>query len=460
MDKAIERYRRRRQARLDAKNGIEKERNSVDEYKKRRDARLSSRMDAGQGWVFGALKAKGVDISEMDLGEAYEAWNELNEGKGKGSKKEESAGGKKNAKKEESSEEKGKKSESKAESKKPVIKRSAHDKKGKEADGSGYTGEPGEVKTGKNGNLKPKSETSKRIDVSDALAETQAYKDTGGAKGIEKNSLSDFIDENGNLTPERQKVHDEIVQRVFADKVPHEGQATMIMSGGGPASGKSFISKGAEEQFGKETVVVIDPDKIKAMLPGYADMAVAGDKAAGFYHEESSALAKRVYQYCLDNNINAVYDGTGDGSIGSVKKKIQAARDAGYKARGEYVTVNTDEALRRNEKRYQDGIEAYKKGETDIPPRKPPEKMVRDTHRKVADIQLDAAPLFDEFVLTDNNGPEGSERPVIATCKRNGEIEVAKGMESLMQDALNKGSRVARVKNGKIVFVKGKMKRL
>lgn len=437
MDRAVEKFKRRRQARLDAKNGVVKGRDSVKEYKKRRQGRLDSRLDEEpEAWITVNGSHIPIDGEGKPIGGQKKA---LGKSGGSSSSGGETSGG-------------GKKT--------PEIKRSSHDKKGNEADGSGYTGKPGEVKTGKNGNLKPKSETSKRIDTSDALAETKLFKDSGGKKGLEKNSLSDFVDENGNLTPERQKVHDEIVQRIFAEKVPQEGQATMIMSGGGPASGKSFIAKNAENQFGKESVVVIDPDKIKAMLPGYTDMAVEGDKAAGFYHEESSALAKRVYQYCLDNNINAVYDGTGDGSVNSVKKKIQAARDAGYKARGEYVTVDTDEALRRNEQRYRNGIEAYKNGETDVPPRKPPEQMVRDTHRKVADIQLVVAPLFDEFVLTDSNGPRGSERPVIARCKRDGEIEVVKGREKLMQNALNKGSKVARVKDGKIVFLKGNMERL
>ena len=98
MDKAVKKFKQRRQARLDAKYGVE--RDSVAEYKERRKGRLQARMDAGQGWVFGALKAKGVDTSEMDLGEAFEEWNKLNEGKGEGTKKEESAGAKKESKKE------------------------------------------------------------------------------------------------------------------------------------------------------------------------------------------------------------------------------------------------------------------------------------------------------------------------------------------------------------------------
>ena len=50
------------------------------------------------------------------------------------------------------------------------------------------------------------------------------------------------------------------------------------------------------QSFGEESVVKIDPDDFKAMLHGYRDMAIETDKVAAYYHEESSVLAKRVYQ--------------------------------------------------------------------------------------------------------------------------------------------------------------------
>ena len=88
MDKAIEKYRKRRQERLDAKNGVLRtEYDSVAEYRKRRDERLNSRMDAGVGWVFGVLKDNGVDTKGMSVKEAFEALGKLNGG-GKNGKNE------------------------------------------------------------------------------------------------------------------------------------------------------------------------------------------------------------------------------------------------------------------------------------------------------------------------------------------------------------------------------------
>jgi hypothetical protein len=84
MEDSIKRYKERRAARLAEKNPVRTD--AVDEYRERRNSRLKVRLDAGQGWVFGALKSKGVDTSGMDLGQAFEKWNEINKGKGKSGK--------------------------------------------------------------------------------------------------------------------------------------------------------------------------------------------------------------------------------------------------------------------------------------------------------------------------------------------------------------------------------------
>lgn len=84
MDNSVKRYRERRAERLAEKKPARMD--AVDEYRERRKNRLKVRLDAGQGWVFGALKSKGVDTKGMDLGEAFEKWNEINKGESKGKK--------------------------------------------------------------------------------------------------------------------------------------------------------------------------------------------------------------------------------------------------------------------------------------------------------------------------------------------------------------------------------------
>lgn len=424
----IERYRLRRAERRSRKCEINLD--SVDAFKARRDMRLNKRCDAGVSWVYGILKDNGIDTEGMEPKQAFEELAKLNGGNKNNGGKETPSNGKIKKEPEKSSGNVKKDTNQKSKS------------KNHEYDGSNYHGEPGDVKTGKNGTFTPKHESAKRIDVKDAIGETNLYKESGGKKGIPKNSLTDFIDENGNLTPERQKVHDELVQQFFKDKVSFDGKPTMIMSGGGPASGKSFIEKGARGQFGDDTTITVDPDKIKEMLPGYTDMAIKSDEAAGYYHEESSALAKRIYQYAVDNGLNVVYDGTGDGSVNSVKKKIQTARDAGYAVNGEYVTVDVDGpdgALARNLKRYESGKKKFESGESSVPPRLPKENHVRAIHAAVSDIVPEVANLYDSFTLWDNNVPQGQPRIKIATCKRDGAIIAEKGQEDKVNKFFAKG---------------------
>ena len=424
--KSIRDYKQRRRERISDRSQHRVD--SVEAYRERRAERMRTRQDAGVGWVFGALRGAGVDTTGMDVDEAFETWNKMNEGKG-GNKKAEPSKTRKKAKGEEG-EKKGSPSAS------------------EQGNGNGGIGE---VKTGKGGKLRPKSDAARTIDVADALEETRAYKESGGARGLKKNSLSDHIGKDGKLSPERQAVHDEIISKFFAEKKSFDGKPSLILSGGGPASGKSFIRKKAEGDFGMDTTCTIDPDDFKAMLPGYSDMAQKDKKAASFYHEESSALAKRAYQYAVDNGINVVYDGTGDGSVKSVQKKLKAAQDAGYNVKGSYVTVEVEEALKRNKKRYEDAKALYDAGKSKIPPRLPPEEDVRKIHSAVSDISVQVAGMFDSFELWDNNVPQGQKPKLIAKCNKGGEIVAENGMEFELQRYLNKGRSGAKVVNGKVV---------
>ena len=262
-------------------------------------------------------------------------------------------------------------------------------------------------------------------DTSDALREV---------KNGTHNSLEKYMDANGNLTPERQALHKQIIDNYLAGKTPVKGQAEMVMMGGGPASGKSSVIKSGQADLPAEkNTVKVDPDDIKKQLPGYSDMALKDDKAASFYHEESSMLAKQLANVSFDENFNVVYDGTGDGSEGSVMKKINGARNKGYKVNAVYVTVDTDEAIVRNQERYERGV---KKGEN---PRKVPEDYVKDCHAKVSNISMACANQFDNIKVYDNNGPEGSKPVLIATGGNGKKLSAVPGKEYEFGKYVNKG---------------------
>lgn len=231
--------------------------------------------------------------------------------------------------------------------------------------------------------------------TSDARAEVSSGK---------HNSLETHMDANGNLTPEREKVHKEIIDKLLEGKVGVEGQATMTMLGGGPASGKSSVM--SADTSGDIHAVTVDPDTIKKMLPGFEEMAKTDPSAAAFYHEESSALAKRFAEVAFSENLNVLYDGTGDGGFSSVQRKIDSAKAHGYRLEAKYVTIDTEEAVRRNQKRYDDAVA---RGET---PRLPPVDVVRKTHAKVTDVAVKMAPQFDHIEVWDNNGERGHQKKI------------------------------------------------
>lgn len=244
------------------------------------------------------------------------------------------------------------------------------------------------------------------------------------------NSLAAYMDKNGNLTPEREAVHKQIINDLLYAKNPVDGQATMTMLGGGPASGKSSVM--STNTSNDNHAVTVDPDHIKSLLPGYKEMAKKSSNAAAFYHEESSALAKRFSEVAYKENYNVIYDGTGDGSNNSVMKKVSAARANGYRVEAKYVSIDTEEAVRRNQKRYDDAIA---KGET---PRLPPVEMVVKTHTKCTDISVSIAKEFDYIEIWDNNGAKGQQK-LIATGG-NGKGLVAKDGKAFNR-YLNKGQK-------------------
>ena len=278
-------------------------------------------------------------------------------------------------------------------------------------------------------------------DTTDAIAEMNEGK---------KNSLSAYLDENGKLTPEREAVHREIIDSLLEGKIPVEGQATMTMLGGGPASGKSSVMN--PDTSNDPHAVTVDPDAMKHLLPGFKEMAVKDPNAASYYHEESSALAKRFSEIAYKENYNVIYDGTGDGSTASVQKKIDGARANGYKVEAKYVSIDTEEAVRRNQKRYDDAIA---KGET---PRLPPVDRVIATHTKCTDISVAMAGKFDYIEIWDNNGARGQQKLIATGGNGKGLIAVA-GQEASFNRYLAKGANglegFMTLPDGQIVPIEG-----
>lgn len=155
----------------------------------------------------------------------------------------------------------------------------------------------------------------------------------------------------------RLPLHREIEDAHFEGKNPApEGQTPQaFFTSGGGASGKgsaTFIDATGreltlEELNASPDYVVIDPDRIKKMLPEYKRVQEAGDpSAASVVHEESSQLAKDITARALADGYNVVIDTTGSGS--NFAGKLLQAADAGYDVQVTMFSIPTNEAIVRS----------------------------------------------------------------------------------------------------------------
>jgi predicted ABC-type ATPase len=215
-----------------------------------------------------------------------------------------------------------------------------------------------------------------------------------------RDSLSDHT-RGGKLDPARQALHDQIVAGHLAGHQREEHPVAVFL-GGGTAAGKS-----TRWPRGTQPGVHIDPDEIKNEIPEYGPLKAARDRRASAHvHEESSLLSKRVMSEAARNGYSFTLDGTGDGTYEKMKNKIDSARKSGHLVVGKYMTIDTEEAIRRAGKR------AEQTGR-DVSP-----TVARELHAAVSDVfarliendDLDAAELWD------NNG----ERPVLVGRKELG----------------------------------------
>lgn len=186
---------------------------------------------------------------------------------------------------------------------------------------------------------------------------------------------SPHLNPDGTFTEERQRLHEQIIND-FLDGIEPSANPTQFMNGGGPASGKGGMTRGAnakltnypssrsvddhtgELEKGPAKALLIDPDAIKMQFPEVKEaLGRLWDKDvedtdfdkgwAGHSHEESSQLAKRLHTAALQRGIDVIYDGTGNGSVKSVKSKVAAARAAGYRVEANYLFLPPEQGIER-----------------------------------------------------------------------------------------------------------------
>ena len=203
--------------------------------------------------------------------------------------------------------------------------------------------------------------------------------------------------EDGVYDKGRQQLHQEIIRKYLGDNSSKSD--TVFMLGGAPANGKSTLVDSGMLKFPKGSLV-IDADKVKAMIPEYASMLASGDKnlvaaAANFVHEESSMLGKSIQEKAFKKGMSVVIDGVNDGKFEKVQKNVARIKEltGGKRVRADYVTLDTDLSLKLARAR------AAKTG------RMVPEEVILSGNKGIAEIvpKLIENRTFDELYLWDTN---------------------------------------------------------
>lgn len=155
------------------------------------------------------------------------------------------------------------------------------------------------------------------------------------------------LDENGRIAayyperdPERAKLHEEIIESFFKDTAQVD-EPELLIVGGLPGAGKSTSVAAMKPE---SNVVIVDPDLIKPRLMGGLNEEDSTHVLAA--HEESSWLAKRLFEEAKQRGVTIVYDGTFS-NIEKFKRMVDAAPEDGYKVSLVFVHGGA-ESWRRN----------------------------------------------------------------------------------------------------------------
>lgn len=238
-----------------------------------------------------------------------------------------------------------------------------------------------------------------------------SYVDNDVIKNPDNHSVGKYIKKNkdgkNKLVSERQKLHSDI-EKEFLSGVKKKKNPVIYFNGGGSASGKGSIAKFIDgyPTLENRNGVIIDPDEIKRKFPEFDEF---NPNSAGFTHEESSLLSKHLLNKAIKaGKYDVLMDGTLGGSAESVIRKIKKAKQSGMPVKANYVTVDMNEAAKRNYLRY---LETG---------RFPPLKELYKTHVGVSNNFEDVYKEFDSGQLIDTN----SGKPEVIAKFENGKLNV------------------------------------
>jgi predicted ABC-type ATPase len=202
---------------------------------------------------------------------------------------------------------------------------------------------------------------------------------------------------NGEYTPERKKLHAQIVADIVAsagDTPPGE-KPTVIIMGGGSAAGKSTLRDHlilpGMAQLGYKPAIV-DCDDVKEKIPEFKDFKRQDRSTAALrVHEESSDIASAATDQLVKAGKSFIMDGTMK-NAGKYKRRIEQFRKAGYEVQIIIADAPLHEAFRRANAR------------ADETGREVPLDIIRESHAAVPRSLEELKGLVDDFAVFDTTG--------------------------------------------------------
>lgn len=220
----------------------------------------------------------------------------------------------------------------------------------------------------------------KRGPLNDEEFQTRAdYVDRTMSSAIKEHATDRRYAPGGVWTPERDRVHREIADELYAkaSDVPNDGKA--VMAGGLGGAGKSTVLRDYAG-IDSSQYLTVNPDDVKEEMvrrglvpevPGAEDLSPM--ERSALVHEESSRIAQMVAQRAYADRKNLIWDITMS-SQPSIDSRVAAMRGAGYdNIDGVFVDIPTEVSVDRAMSRYRRGIDNYLQGKGNggryVPPR-------------------------------------------------------------------------------------------
>lgn len=222
------------------------------------------------------------------------------------------------------------------------------------------------------------------------------------------NVTNKFYKKDGEYIPTRQKLHDDIVQKIVdaASTPPAGSKPICFLFGGGSASGKSSVVNPIMKQVTNATSINfgnIDSDDIKNSIPEYAFFQEQNaSKAAARVHDESSDIANQAVDEMIAQGKCFSFDGT----MKNAKKYediINKLKSNGYEVRIIGVDIPLSDAYHRSDERAK------------VTHRVVPKGIITGSHIGFAKTFPQLRDKVDGYQLYDNSQPQGEPPTLICS---------------------------------------------